>query len=126
MSRSGAENTGVAFATIGVSTSTDFTSARLGTKTRNSLGWRHAYGERATQSSFHLAAATILPIGTALDKDSLVLDAGIDFAAAQASPIAANRVATASARRSKPILPSGSSCAGEQPLAGSGWSTRDV
>lgn len=84
----GAVNAGVAFTTMGLRYSTDFTLAGLAVTTRSSLGWRHAYGDTRTQSSFHFAGGDdFTTIGTALDEDNLVLDAGMDFAAASASTV---------------------------------------
>ncbi|TQX82861.1 autotransporter domain-containing protein [Rhizobium sp. rho-13.1] len=88
---SAAENAGVTFTTLGLRTSTGFALAGLDATARSSVGWRHAYGDTTTQSSFHFAGGDdFTTVGTALDKDSLVLDAGLDFAAAQASTIGIN------------------------------------
>ncbi|MFJ7886158.1 autotransporter domain-containing protein [Pseudomonas sp. NPDC096917] len=48
---------------------------------RLSAGWKHTYGDvsSSTQQAFVLGASTFSVEGTALDRDSLVLDAGLDI-----------------------------------------------
>jgi outer membrane autotransporter protein len=77
---SDAENSGITFTTLGLRSSRDFMLGGVAAVARGSLGWRHAFGDTDTLSTFSFAGGSDFTVaGNAVARDALVLEAGMDF-----------------------------------------------
>lgn len=68
------------FTTLGVRASSDFMLGNVTTAARGMLGWRHAFGDTTPHSNLAFTGSSAFAIsGVAIAKDTLVLEAGLDF-----------------------------------------------
>ena len=83
-----ANNAGITYTTLGLHAATDASFGAIAVTARGTLGWRHAFGDRQTASTFSFAGGSdFTTYGDVIAADSLVAEAGIDFAASALSTI---------------------------------------
>lgn len=78
---SDAQNSGITFTTLGLRSSTNFSVGGVPATACGSLGWRHAFGDTDTLSTFAFAGGSDFTVaGNAVARDAMVLEAGMDLA----------------------------------------------
>jgi outer membrane autotransporter protein len=83
-------NTGVAFTTLGVHGSTDFSFGSLQMSARETLGWRHAFGEVKPTSAVSFAGGSAFDVsGIPIRQDAVVLDVSLGLKLGRAITLAA-------------------------------------
>ena len=79
---------GLAFTTLGLRLSGEFTLAGLDGSARGLLGWRHAIGDVAPRALLSFAGASLFSVaGIPISKDALVLEAGLDLAISKSASL---------------------------------------
>jgi outer membrane autotransporter protein len=85
---SAADNAGITYTTLGLHAATDASFGDIRATVRGTLGWRHAFGDRQTASTFSFTGGSdFTSYGDVITANSFIVEAGIDLAATPMSTI---------------------------------------